>query len=289
MDTVQFIPSSQRRLVLLASQADTAPVLIHGASGTGKGAIARWIHLNSARATKSFLPADRSLRLSDQLPGAQGGTLLITEIAEWPLSEQAALLDFLQSRTIRHPLNPGMRMLLQVRVIAATSHSLEGRAQGGLFNMDLLRKLNVFRIEMPSLRERSDEFEDITLGILGEITHELGKSHLRSLSPDAWKKLKTYDWPGNLRELRNVLRLATMNAVGDLLDIDDLPDFGHEKMDFRATREEFERLYLQELLETHGCEVNLTCEKSGIDKNTLIAKIQKYGLRSDLSPEGPRA
>src|SRR5206468_9655552 len=111
------------------------------------------------------------------------------------LSEQKALLDFLNTRSVRHPGDQQTRMLLNIRVIATTDQALELRAQGGLFNIELLEKLNVFRIEMPALAKRTEEFEDIVLGIIGEITRELHKQHLRSLSPDAWERMRGYDWP----------------------------------------------------------------------------------------------
>lgn len=282
MEMVHFIPPGQRRLAILASQADSAPALICGASGTGKGAIAKWIHVNSPRSSKPFLTATRDALFVNQVSAAQGGTLVIPEIGEWPLGEQKAILTFLKTRTIPHPEGGAMRMLLNVRIIATTDQVLEGRAQGGLFNIELLEKLNVFRLEMPPLSERSEEFEDIVLGITGEITRELHKEHLRSLAPAALNLLRDYDWPGNLRELRNVLRLAVIAAKGDLIDAGDLPEFGHDRIDFRATREQFEKIYIQELLRTYDYEIEKTCRVSRMDRNTLLNKITQYGI--ELSP-----
>lgn len=278
MEMVHFIPLGQRRLAVLAAQADSAPVLIHGSSGTGKGAISKWIHDNGPRATLSLVTAGRGSPLVEQIAQAQGGTLVIPEIGEWSRSEQKILLDYLNTKSIPHPRGNGTTMLLNVRIIATTSQSLEGRAQAGLFNSELLKKLNVFRIEMPELKRRKEEFNDIVLGILGEITREIHKEHLRTLSPDAWKKLEDYDWPGNLRELRNVLRLSAISAQGDRIEMRDLPDFGHHRVDFRATREEFEKIYILELLNRFDWRIEETCKNSQIDKNVLLAKMQKYGI-----------
>src|SRR3954451_19342881 len=99
MEMVHFIPASQRRLALLAAQADTAPALIYGASGTGKGAIARWVHANGPRAAKIFLVATQDKPLADQILEALGGTLTIPEMGEWPLGEQKALLGFLRTKS----------------------------------------------------------------------------------------------------------------------------------------------------------------------------------------------
>jgi DNA-binding NtrC family response regulator len=193
------------------------------------------------------------------------------------------LLDLLKTRSIPAPATQdagvqSMRMLANVRIIANTSYALEGRAQGGLFNPELLEKLNVFRIEMPPLSKRQDEFEDIALGILGEITRELHREHLRDFSPEAWSSLKAYEWPANIRELRNVLKVAVISAQGDRIEAADLPEFGHDKMDFRATRAQFEKTYLSELLKTFAWDIDRTCRMAGLDRSTLLSKIQEYRL-----------
>ncbi len=280
MKIVQFIPPSLRRLVMLAAQVDSAPVLVSGAAGTGKGGITRWIHDNSARVTLPFIIANHDTRLTEQLPKAQSGTLLVPEIGEWPLGEQKVLLEFLETKSIPHPQSNEMPMLLNVRLMTTTSQSLEGRAQGGLFNIELLEKLNVFRIEMPPLSKRSEEFEDIVLELIQETTRELHKEHLRTLSPETWEQLKSYDWPGNLRELRNVLRLAVVAATDHRIEASHLPDFGHNQIDFRATREEFEKTYILELLKTFNWQIDTTCRMTRMDKKTLLSKIEKYGIGS---------
>ncbi|HTL11052.1 MAG TPA: sigma 54-interacting transcriptional regulator [Bdellovibrionota bacterium] len=288
MDMVHFIPPGQRRLVLLAAQTDTAPVIIHGSTGTGKGAIARWIHQNGPRSGRPMVTARRDQPLAGEAMQAQGGTLVINEVGELPLGEQVLLLNLLKTRSVPHPGDNGTRMLVNARIIVTTSQSLDARAAGGLFNGDLLKKLNVFRIEMPALEKRIEEFEDIVLGILGEITRELHKEHLRGLSPAAWKKLRAHDWPGNLRELRNVLRFATITAQGDLVTEEDVPDFGLEHVDFRATREEFEKIYLLELLRTFNWQIDRTSEATRMDQESLLARMARFGIRreGDSVPQG---
>ncbi len=278
MKMVHFIPPSQRKLAMLAAQAESAPVLIIGASGTGKGAIAQWIHSNSPRAAKALIATTRNASLASQILSARGGSIIITEIAEWPLAEQKVLLQFLQSKSVPHPNNPQTRVLVNARIIATTSHRLEARAQGGLFNIELLEKLNVFRLEMPPLCRRTAEFEDIALGILFEITRELHKEHVREIDADAWERLRAYDWPGNLRELRNVLRISVIAAQGDRLEAKNLPDFGHNRVDFHATREEFEKTYILELLRTFNWEIDTTCRMARMDKTTLLSKMKKYEI-----------
>jgi DNA-binding NtrC family response regulator len=284
MEMVHFIPSSQRRLALLAAQADSAPALIYGASGTGKSAIARWIHTNGPRSTRAFIITNTSKPLVDQILDAQGGTLMIPEIGERNLSEQKILLGFLKTKSITRSEDGHMPVIVNTRIIGTTSQALEGRAQAGLFNIELLEKLNVFRIEMPPLAKRSDEFEDIVMGIVGEITRELHKEYLQTMTPESWELLRSYDWPGNLRELRNVLRLAIASAKGDQIEISNLPDFGYARIDFRATREQFEKIYILELLQAFNWEIDKTCSMTRIDKNILLSKIKHYGINlEDLS------
>jgi DNA-binding NtrC family response regulator len=273
---VHFIPANQRRLVILATQADTAPVLICGAQGTGKGAIAQWIHMNGPRAGFPFVIADHNSPLVVQIPQAQGGTLLVSELSEWPLAEQKALLNFLRTKTV--PREGGMPMLTHIRVIATCTPGIDARAQAGLFNPELLEAMNVFRIEMPSLADRIEEFEDIVSGLLNEITRELHKQHVRTVGIEALQHLRSYDWPGNIRELRNVLRVAAIAAKGEQIEISDLPDFGHDRIDFRATREQFEKVYLLEILKTFNFEIDLACQMTRMTKEALLAKISKYGI-----------
>jgi DNA-binding NtrC family response regulator len=282
MEMVHFIPPSQRRIALMAAQADTAPVLIHGGAGTGKGAIAKWIHTHGPRAGQPLITANASHdeSLAESFKRAQGGTLVIHEIGEWNLSDQKMLLTYLTNKSVKIPGEDGtlMTMLLNVRIMATTSQVLEGRAQGGLFNSELLGKLNVYRLEMPPLLQRTEEFDDIVQGILGEITRELHKEHLKGLSPDAWHRMRGYEWPGNLRELRNVLRVAIIAAQGDEIQAGDLPDFGHDRIDFRATREEFEKTYLLEILKTFDWQIDKTCQVTRMDRTTLLTKMNRYGI-----------
>lgn len=288
MEMVHFIPAAQRRIAMMAAQADSTPVLISGASGTGKGSIARWIHSNSPRRGGPLLTADHDKPLVDQIHEAQGGSLIIPEIGEWNLGAQKMLLDYLTSHTIPHPIGNGTPMIVHTRIIATSSQSLEGRAQSALFNLELLQKLNVFRLEMPDLSKRVDDFEDIVLGVFEEITRELHKEHLMEIAPDAFTKLAKYHWPGNIRELRNVLRLGVISARADKLQLGDLPaDFDQSRVDYQATREEFEKIYILELLKTFNWQIDKTCQAGRINKSTLLNKMKKYGIDVTQHPSVP--
>ena len=155
------------------------------------------------------------------------------------------------------------------------------------FNAELLERLNIFRIEMPPLSRRHAEFEDIATGIMSEISRELHKEYLKSLSPKAVELLLSYDWPGNIRELRNVLRIAVIAATGDRIEVENFPEFGHHRVDFRATREQFEKTYLLELLRTFHWDLEKTCAMSRMELSTLQAKIRHHEIQIPPSASIP--
>jgi DNA-binding NtrC family response regulator len=279
MEMVHFIPPIERRMAMQAALSDQLPALILGSSGTGKGAIAKWIHRNSPRALKPFVTARLETPLYEQLPLAREGTLLVPEITEFPLGEQLRLLEFLKNKTIPHPHSSSLRMLVPCRVIATSSHGIEKRAEAGLFNAELLAELSAFRIEMPDLALRSEEFEDIALGIFSEITHELGKDYLRTISAETLVQLLDYHWPGNLRELRNVLRIAVLTATGERIEARDLPDFKRERVDFRASRDQFERVYFTELMRNAGGDLKRAAESTRMEPETLRARLQALQIQ----------
>jgi DNA-binding NtrC family response regulator len=276
MDWAELLPESQKdRLSAAAAQAHPC-VLIAGAPGTGKGQIARWLHLNSPRAKGSMIVAHHLKSLSEQLREANAipnSTLILQEIGEWPLGDQKALLLHLQSAQAGDAS--------RTRIIATTDQNLEKRAAAGLFNAELYRELSKLRIEMPSLASRAEEFETITHTLLAELARELGRTP-PTLDDAAWQKLKAYDWPGNLRELRNVLRIAltTCSAPGasPVLGVKEFPEFGYDRTDFRATRDAFEKTYLQELLRASKGNTAQLAAMTGLSVSTLEAKLKKHGL-----------
>ncbi|MBS1958006.1 MAG: sigma-54-dependent Fis family transcriptional regulator [Bdellovibrionales bacterium] len=278
---VYFIPSSQRKIALASAQADEEPVLVIGGSGTGKGALAKWIHQNSPRAALPCLMSTRERTLAEQIRDANGGTLILDDITNYPVSEQLVLLNFLKTKSVPYPQkdkSAAVPMIVNVRIIATSVPQIDSRARAGMFNDELLLRLSKNRIEMPALVDREDEFEDIAMGILQEITHELHKEYIRGFSEAVWRKLREYDWPGNLRELRNVLRMATVACETERLDVKDLPDFGHDKINFQATRSEFEKIYLSELLKSFQHDLDKVARAARMERVTLLEKLKRLGL-----------
>jgi transcriptional regulator of acetoin/glycerol metabolism len=116
------------------------------------------------------------------------------------------------------------------------------------------------------------------MGILQEITQELHKEFIKGFSETAWRKLRDYDWPGNLRELRNVLRMAAVSCDSERVEMRDLPDFGHDKINFQATRSEFEKIYLSELLKSFNHDLDKTARAARMERVTLMEKLKLHGL-----------
>ncbi|MBC7397097.1 MAG: sigma-54-dependent Fis family transcriptional regulator [Bdellovibrionales bacterium] len=280
MSMVYFIPSSQRKIALAAAQAEDEPALVIGGAGTGKGALAKWIHQNSPRAAQTLVMANRDRPIAEQIRDCKGGTIVIDDITNYPMSDQMVILNFLKTKAVPHPQKSGgvVPMIVNVRIIATAVPQIDSRARAGMFNDELLLRLSKNRIEMPNLAEREEEFEDIAMGILQEITHELHKEHIKGFSEVVWRKLREYDWPGNLRELRNVLRMAVVSSEQDRIDIKDLPDFGHDKINFQATRSEFEKIYLSELLKSFSHDLDKTARAARMERITLMEKLKLHGL-----------
>ena len=220
-----------------------SPVLIEGESGTGKGVMARLIHNRSARAGKPFVDLNCA-GLSKELleselfghergaftnamntkPGlfeiAGEGTLFLDEIGEMEPTVQARLLKALEEKRFRRV--GGLRDLrADFRLIAATNRDLQAEVAAGRFRNDLYFRLNVVRLRMPPLRERTEDLPILAQEVLKPLCREMGRP-VPKLSSTAMKKLESYGWPGNVRELRNVLERAMLTQAGPELKSDDL-------------------------------------------------------------------
>lgn len=237
---VFFLPSSQRRALLWAAQRDQTPLLLIGASGSGKSAIARWVHAQGARAGKPWVEAQYDAPLTQVLLGAHTGTLFLHDIAERCFTEQRELLHFLKTKTVQVG---GVAQILDVRIIATSAYRLENRVLGGLFNAELFNKISQLTVEMPHLRDRQEEFEEIAVGVLREVAQEESREYIAEITPQAMELLREYEWPGNIRELRNVLRTAVLSAHSEWITEADLPELLNTEIDFRATRMKFAAIY----------------------------------------------
>jgi len=285
-------------------------VLIVGESGTGKEVLARLIHRASPRAKAAFVAVNCAAIPENMLEAmlfgyergsftgahaahagkfeqAQGGTLLLDEITEMPLSLQAKLLRVLQEREVER-IGGSAALILDVRVIATTNRNLRGEVAAGRFREDLYYRLNVFPLALAPLRERRDDILPLATHLLAQRAR-LGK-RIPALSADVAHLLLTYAWPGNVRELDNLLQRALVLNEGDVIEPEHILfekapthiDIGAgESPMLQQTRERAERDVILEALRTaHGSRREVA-EKLGISPRTLrykLARIRSTGV-----------
>ncbi len=220
-----------------------APILIHGESGTGKELAARLIHLSGPRADKPFVPVNcgaipehlmeseffgykkGSFTGAAQDKGglfqaAQGGTLFLDEVAELPAHMQVKLLRAIQERAVR-PVGAQIEVATDVRILSATHKNLTALVQEGTFRQDLFYRLNVIQLRLPNLREHPEDIPELVESILDRLGRESGGTRPK-LAPTALAALRAYLFPGNIRELENILERAFTLCEGEVIQADDL-------------------------------------------------------------------
>jgi PAS domain S-box-containing protein len=276
------------------AQDDYATVLLLGETGVGKSWLARRIHQRSARGKKPFFDINCAglapQLLESELFGyergaftgatgtkrglveaADGGTLLLDEVGELPTNVQAQLLTFLDERRFRRV--GGTRVMqADVRILAATNVDLGDRVQSGRFRKDLFYRLSVVPIRMPPLRERLEEIPGLARSILADLGRRASRRVRTNLAPGVTSALQRYDWPGNLRELRNALERALILSRGDTIAL------GHLPPEIRTTTAagerplrlaDVERAHILRVLESCGGNRTRTAELLGISRSTL--------------------
>ena len=233
------LQSALRKVALVAKTDST--VLIHGETGTGKELIARALHEQSGRSERPMVKLNCSAisaglvesELFGHVKGAftganerrvgrfelaDGGTLFLDEVSELPLETQAKLLRVLQEREFE-PVGSSKTIKVDVRVIAATNRDLAADAENKRFRADLYYRLNVFPIDLPALRERPEDIETLAHHFMQRMARKLGKP-LSRIAPDTLAKLRTYSWPGNIRDLQNTIERASVLSLDDTLVVD---------------------------------------------------------------------
>jgi transcriptional regulator with PAS, ATPase and Fis domain len=305
----EFVTRSRelaRMLAQLGRAARTsATILIEGETGTGKELLARAIHEASARASGPFVVIDCSTvvegllesqlfghhagaftgAIGDQLgafEAARGGTVFLDELGELPAQLQPKLLRVLESRSVK-ALGGVEERAIDVRIVAATNRDLETLAREGKFRSDLYYRVAVVRMRIPPLRERGEDIALLAKHLLERLSG--GEAKLTAEAIDA---LVAHDWPGNARELRNVLESALATGESSTLGPADL--FGARAQEsaaasFHDAKErvvtDFERRYVTTLLERHGGNITRAAKEAGMSRNALQALLKR------LKPEGP--
>ena len=279
----------------------TATVMINGESGTGKELIARAVHLLSPRRKGSFIPLNCAAipenLLESELFGhergaftgamqarqgkfelAQGGTIFLDEIGEMPLPLQAKLLRVIQERTFER-VGGNREIKADVRIVAATHRDLTTEVQEKRFREDLFYRLNVFPLRLPPLRERKDALPHLAEYFIRRFCRELGKKPLR-LEPEALRRLRDHDWPGNIRELQNALERAVIIASCSI-GVAQLPEgivSGPTLRQEEGLLKSKEREAILLVLKRSGGNRRKTSEELGISRRTLQYRLKEYGL-----------
>lgn len=285
------------------AQTDTT-ALVTGETGTGKEVLAYLIHTNSKRSSRPFIPIScanfNEQLIDDELFGheagaftgasklrvgkvelADGGTLFLDEIGELPFELQAKLLRFIEARTYTR-VGGNKEREADVRIVAATNRNLESEIKKGKFREDLFYRLNVFPVQIPPLRERREDIPDLADNFLSQMV--VKQSRRLTMTPEALDLLLKYDWPGNIRELRNVIERATVITADNNIKVSDLPPllpvynspstvagtYQEQMAQFRS------RILLSALKESGGNRTE-AAKKLGIHRTDFIRKLRSLG------------
>ncbi|MGD2063488.1 MAG: sigma-54 dependent transcriptional regulator [Nitrospirota bacterium] len=297
------IVACQRMATLFATAARVAPstatVLIEGESGTGKEVVARFIHGHSDRCRGPFVALNCAAvpdgLLESELFGhergafsgavrrhlgrfeqAHGGTLLLDEIGEMALALQAKLLRTLQERTVQR-VGGIQPVASDVRVLATTNKSLREEVDKGRFRLDLFYRLNVIRLHLPPLRQRTEEIPILIDHFLRQYGQATG-SQPPHLAPDVTEELVRYTWPGNVRELENAVHRALLLGDGECLRVADFLEKEAAPVDTTraGTVTAMERDLILTTLEENGGNRSQTAEELGISIRTLRNRLREY-------------
>lgn len=316
-------PSSRgvRDLIQRLLEIPLNTLVITGDTGTGKGLVARILHFNGRRRDGPMVEVNCAALPSELLESelfgheagaftgakgrhrglmqqAHGGTVLLDEISELSLPLQAKLLKAIEDRRIRR-LGAEREIDVDVQVFAASNRDLAALVREGHFREDLYHRLSVLKIELPPLRERLDDLDELVGVFIAEHNLRAGKS-VEVVPEDVWAMLLSYSWPGNVRELRNVIERGVLLAEGNVFPKQwlQLPGelrpaageggvrAGQEGDDIRLpldgtmTLDEMERIIIQTSLERSGHNVTEAARSLGTTRQTLRYRIEKHGLKT---------
>lgn len=308
---VQSIQQSIERVAPTNSR-----VLITGNPGTGKEVVARMIHTHSKRADKSYVSLNCSVSSADRieleifgseggkyghvqgaLERADGGTLFLDEVGDLPFETQAKLVRALQDQSFSRLDGIG-KVDIDVRIIAASSHRLKDLMEEGRFRQDLYYRLNVVPIHVPSLQERLEDIPVLSDFFMRQAADAANTSP-RQFSSDAMALMQSYEWPGNVRQLKNVIEWVLIMAGGsaeELVTADMLPpDLKQKAVDMirgsdvvelmskplREAREIFEREYLLSQVNRFGGNISRTAHFIGMERSALHRKLKSLGVQTN--------
>ena len=327
---VTFVGSSSAAANVRTQIERVAPtgsrVLISGPSGAGKETVARLIHQGSKRADGPFvvvncsaLPAERleielfgtdgdsgadALRVTGAFEMAHGGTLLLKEVADLPLALQSRLARVLQEQSFTRD-GGTTRVEVDVRVLASTGRVLQDEISAGAFREELFHRLNVVALRVPPLSERREDIPELAADLLRRVADATGLP-TRTIGEDTLAALQGHDWPGNVRQLRNVIErlLILAPAGGGPIRADVLPNDVSEdapsvlrwekggeimQLPLRDAREVFEREYLLAQVTRFGGNISRTATFVGMERSALHRKLKSLGLHGGAADERSEA
>jgi two-component system, NtrC family, response regulator AtoC len=310
---------SVRELLGKLSRVPLSSLLLTGETGTGKGLAARILHYSGARREGPLVEVNCAALPHDLLeselfghePGAftgakarrrglmeqaHGGTIFLDEIGELSLDLQAKLLTVIEDRRLRR-IGGTSQIEIDLQVIVASNRNLTDLAEAGAFRSDLYHRVTVFTLELPALRSRKEDLDDLVPLFVAEFNTKAGKS-VRVVPDSVWSALRAHTWPGNVRELRNViercvllsetstlatqwLQLQPARATAAQGSISDGNGALHLPMDGSVNLEEMEKRIVVEALERSGHNVTAAARLLGTSRETLRYRVHKYGLKSD--------
>ena len=285
--------------------ATDANILVLGESGTGKDAIARLIHDRSLRRNRPFVKIDCASLPEDLLeselfgyekgaftgatdskPGrfevADGGTLVLDEIASLISSSQAKLLRVIEERSFER-LGGKQSIRLDVRIIALANVDMREAVGARAFRDDLYYRLAVVTIELPRLVDRSEDLPELAAAFVGQFASRNGRRSA-GLSSEALELLSAYNFPGNVRELRNIIEQAVLRSDGEMIEAEQLPDYLRSAARFMQSRihkpslAEIEAVYIREVLEHTRGNKTRAAEILGISRKNLYEKMRRYNV-----------
>ena len=309
----EIIGESQSIMAVLRQIEQVAPtdstVLIRGDTGTGKELMARAIHHLSPRRARALvkvncgaIPANlveselfghekgsftgALQRRIGRFELADGGTIFLDEVGELPLDAQVKLLRVLQEREVER-VGSGHSTKVNVRVIAATNRDLQAAVKAGSFRADLLYRLNVFPIDVPPLSARASDIPLLVNQFVTKFSTKIGKK-IDGVTQSTMERLMKYSWPGNIRELENVIERATILAQGPLLQIDDVLLHGSSAplIPVADSLEEVERVHILRVLHDVSWVIEGkqgAAARLGLHPNTLRSRMQKLGIKKSHS------
>ncbi len=295
-------PEMVRIKKIIAKIAETpSTVLITGESGTGKEVVARSIHFLSSRSGSPFIAVNiggiPEALLESELFGyergaftgavgrkigmfelASSGTLFLDEIGDMPLHLQVKLLRVLQEKRIQR-LGGIQGIPVDARIISATNRDLDERVKKSEFREDLFYRLNVVRIEVPPLRERAEDIPLLAGRLIEKLNHKMGKT-IKRIDPEALKALQSYSFPGNVRELENMIERAFIFSESDVIELKDVDIIGTppSPQSRPSSLKSLERKTIIEALHRWEGNRTKTAAELGINRRTLLNKIKEYGL-----------